>query len=104
MLAVGAHPTWDEYKNTYGYNFNGAADAQAEAVYNANLGIIDEQNAKNSGFTLGVNQYTMYTTAEFIQTFTGEADNDENGGELPKLESQAPVAELASDVDWSTDS
>merc|ERR1711990_495377 len=73
-----------------------------QTVFEANMALIESENAKGNKYTLGVNQFAHLTNEEFKAQFTGVkggsalTSDDAHLGELE-------VGEIASDVDWSTD-
>jgi len=95
--------SWDDWKNHFGITFNGEEDVTRQAVFEANVAIIEAENAKGKSYTLGVNQFSHLTNAEFKAQFTGAkggsvvSSDDAHLGELE-------IGERASSVDWSTDS
>lgn len=58
------------FKDKYGKNYNGDEERRFE-IFKGNLKIIEETNAKNLSYTLGVNQFTDLTSAEVVAGFTG---------------------------------
>jgi len=93
--------SWEDWKNEFGMAFNGEEEASRKSVYEANVAAIEEQNAMNLGYTLGVNQFAHLREDEFIAQYTGAAggstvgENDAHLGELA-------VGEFADSVDWTT--
>lgn len=60
-----AEMTFAEFKFTFGKVYNGAnEEARRESIFNANLKYIEEINAKNLTYTLGVNQFADMEPAE----------------------------------------
>jgi len=93
--------SWDEWKNEFGMAFNGEEEASRKSVYEANVATIEAENAKNQGYTLGVNQFAHLTEDEFIAQYTGGADGSivgEDDAHLGELE----IGEYAMTVDWTT--
>jgi len=94
---------WDEWKNHFGMTFNGEEDAARSAAFAANIAIIEEENAKDAGYTLGVNQFTHLTNDEFRAQYTGAKGGsvvNSDDAHLGELE----IGERATSVDWSTNS
>jgi C1A family cysteine protease len=95
--------SWAEWKNHFGMTFNGEEDGARQAVFDANVAAIETENAKNAGYTLGVNQFAHLTNDEFKAQFTGA-----NGGSVVSSDDahlgELEIGERASSVDWSTDS
>jgi len=58
------------FKDAYGKNYNGDEERRFE-IFKSNLRFIEETNAKNLSYTLGVNQFADLTTAEVVAGFTG---------------------------------
>lgn len=103
LLSAGAAastPSWDQYKQEYGYSFNGDDDSAYKAQYIANVARIDARNAVAT-FRSGVNQFTLFSLEEFQNTFMGELPDADDvplfrmGGE------QVDLMEVSSQ-DWST--
>merc|ERR1712139_31833 len=105
VVAVADVPltmSWDDYKNHFGMAFNGEEDATREQKFNANIALIEAENAKGNTHTLGVNQFAHLSFDEFAaQYLTLKGDVlSEDDAHLGELEVQS---EVASTVDWSTD-
>merc|ERR1712166_614487 len=94
--------SWADWKNEFGMTFNGEEEATRESVFAATVAFIEAENAKENTYTLGVNQFSHLSEAEFKAQFTGGqggsalSSDDAHLGELE-------VGEIASSVDWSTD-
>jgi len=94
--------SWEEFKAEFGMTFNGEEDAARQTVFEANIALIESENAKGNTYTLGVNQFAHLTEAEFKAQFTGGkggsvlSSDDAHLGELE-------IGEIAANVDWSTD-
>jgi len=105
VVAVADVPltmSWTDYKNEFGMAFNGEEDATREQVFNANIAIIESENAKDNTHVLGVNQFAHLSFEEFSAQYLnakGSAVSDDDA-HLGELEVQS---EVASTVDWSTD-
>jgi len=98
--AAAVSPSWEEYKSQYGYNFNGDQDSEYEVSYAANVAMIESSNAAQQGFQLGVNQFTLFSLAEFQAGFMGE---DSDADDLPSFQDEIGDAVAAgSTQDWST--
>merc|ERR1712139_489918 len=86
-----------------GMVFNGEEDATRQSVFEANIALIESENAKGNKYTLGVNQFAHLTLDEFKAQYTGlkggsvVSEDDAYLGELEVME------ERASDIDWSID-
>jgi C1A family cysteine protease len=94
--------TWDEFKAHFGMAFNGEEDASRASVFAENMAFIEESNAAGNSFTLGVNQFSHLTNAEFKAQFTGVKGGSAIGPDDAHL-GELEVGEIAADVDWSTD-
>jgi cathepsin L len=68
-------------------------------IFKDNLEFIQEENAKNNTYTLGVNEFTDLAHEEFVNTYVGKLNNDKP--EIPPVEA---IEELAgptpNDIDW----
>jgi len=93
--------SWDEWKNEYGMAFNGEEEATRKSVYESNVAFIEAENAKNLGYTVGVNQFAHLTEDEFIAQYTG-ATGGNLVGESDAHMGELAVGELADSVDWTT--
>lgn len=94
--------SWDEWKNQFGMTFNGEEDSARSAVFEANVAFIETENAKDNTYTLGVNQFSHLTEAEFISQFTGAKGGSVTSSDDAYL-GELEIGERASSVDWSTD-
>jgi len=105
VVAVADVPltmSWADWKDHFGMAFNGEEDATREQVFNANVALIESENANGNTYTLGVNQFAHLSEAEFKAQYTGGkgsvvSDDDAHLGELEI------ASEIATSVDWSTD-
>jgi hypothetical protein len=106
VVAVADVPltmSWAEWKDHFGMAFNGEEDTTRETVFNANIALIEAENAKGNTYTLGVNQFAHLSIEEFKAQYTGGKGGSvvsSDDAHLGELEVQS---EIASDVDWSTD-
>jgi len=94
--------TWGEYKEHFGMAFNGEEEATREAAFNANIALIESENAKGNKYTLGVNQFAHLTNEEFKAQYTGAQGGSAIGPDDAHL-GELEIGEIASNVDWSTD-
>merc|ERR1719265_431243 len=94
--------SWGEWKNHFGITFNGDEEAR-QAVFAENVAFIETENAKGKSYTLGVNQFSHLTNAEFKAQFTGAKGGSVVGSDDAHL-GELEIGERASSVDWSTDS
>jgi C1A family cysteine protease len=106
VVAVADVPltmSWGDYKNKFGMAFNGEEDAVREQKFNANIALIEAENARQNTHTLGVNQFAHLSFDEFAAqylTLNSTSVISEDDAHLGELEVQS---EIANDVDWSTD-
>lgn len=83
--------------------FNGEDDTTREQVFNTNVAHIESENSKDNTFTLGVNQFTHLALEEFQAQFTG-GKGSALGSDDAHLGELEVKSEIATSVDWSTDS
>jgi len=71
QLAAGFdlnHPEWVSFKNTHGKTYSHPAEEGARlAIFMENKRIIDEHNAGDHSFKMGVNKFADITNAEYRQ-------------------------------------
>jgi len=91
-----AHPTWEEFKATYGKYYNGDEE-QRRSVYQANLQIIDAHNSKGLSSRLGVNQLADLTAEEYRLTYLPGLTAAPQGAEEALFDAAAAMPER---VDW----
>jgi C1A family cysteine protease len=107
VVAVADVPltmSWADWKNQFGMTFNREEDTTREQVFNANVAHIEAENAKDNTFTLGVNMFTHLSLEEFQAQFTGGKGGSALGSDDAHLGELEVKSEIASSVDWSTDS
>jgi C1A family cysteine protease len=107
VVAVADVPltmSWADWKDQFGMTFNGEEDAAREQVFNSNVAHIESENAKDNTFTLGVNMFTHLSLEEFKAQFTGGKGGSTLGSDDAHLGELEVKTDIASDVDWSTDS
>lgn len=63
--AKPATMSWEDWKIIYEKDYELGAEEGAKATYEANCKMIEEHNAKNLGWTMGVNQFADLTLEEF---------------------------------------
>jgi len=66
------------------------------AVFKSNLAYIEMRNAQNLTFTLGPNQFTDLTNAEFRAMLLTRPESTDG----PRVEEQVDLSNLPNDVDW----
>jgi len=94
--------SWEEFKSEFGMAFNGEEETTREAAFNANIALIEAENAKGNSYTLGVNQFAHLTIEEFQAAYTGGQGGSALGPDDAHL-GELEIGEIASNVDWSTD-
>jgi len=107
VVAVADVPltmSWADWKDQFGMTFNGEEDAAREQIFNSNVAYIESENAKDNTFTLGVNMFTHLSLEEFQAQFTGGKGGSALGSDDAHLGELEVKTDIASDVDWSTDS
>lgn len=69
----GAHASdWDVYRTQFGKVYANQAEEEARLeIYKQNVAYIESENAKGHSYTLGVNQFTDMTHAEFVAKYLG---------------------------------
>jgi cathepsin L len=90
-------PTFAAWAATFGKVYNGDEIVTREAIYNANVAMIQEHNDQGSSWTMDVNEFADLTEEEFLAAYTGAelpADTDEPAFEV---EVDEPVADA---LDW----
>ena len=64
--------SFSEHKKAYGLTFDSVFEEKyRERVFAENVAKIEAHNAQNSGYEMGVNQFTHLTQEEFVETFLG---------------------------------
>jgi len=101
LIASVSAGDWSAYKQTYGRTYNGLdAEDAAQAAYETNCAIIEQQNALNDGLTFGENQFTDMTPAQFAASaglgYKGKSSSKKT---LSVLSWQGET--LATAVDWT---
>jgi cathepsin L len=95
--------SWADWKNEFGMTFNGEEDSTRKGVFEQNIAFIEHANANGNSYTLGVNQFTHLTLEEFKAAYTGGRGGSALGPDDTHL-GEMDIGEIASSVDWSTDS
>jgi len=102
LVASAAAGDWEDYKMFYGKVYNGDDDDAAhKSTFQANLAVIEEQNAKGESLTFGLNQFTDLTQEEFKVAAGFGFIPSANQGSLPILGEHVHDGEsLESSIDW----
>jgi len=88
---VAAFPTWEQYTAEQGLVFNGKEDVARQAIFNANLKKIAEENLKGNSYTLGVTKFAHMHNDEFRSIIKGTKPAQPFAGDVTshKLSGQA---------------
>jgi len=102
-VGVAAAMPWAEYKALYGKVFNGPEEEDHQQVYEANVQMIETHNAQGASFTMGINQFTDLTQAQYrVAAGLGWMPAPTEGA-MPVLKTHIHMGEeLADSVDWTT--
>lgn len=88
------------FQKKFGKTYDDVEEERRFGIFKDNLKIIEEHNAKNLSWTMGVTQFADMTPFEF----TAYVKRGNGGGFVPKLEEQRKVAEFGTatctEVDW----
>ena len=61
---------YDEWKQTYGYEWEPLEDAYRKIIFMKNVELMEKHNADSSKtYKMGINQFTAMTDKEFIETY-----------------------------------
>jgi KDEL-tailed cysteine endopeptidase len=85
------------YLTDYGKTYESDKLFSRYNAFKANIEYINQRNTENITFTLGINQFTDMTNAEFNEMLTRPASNR---ARVP--EQQVDTSDLPNDVDWRT--
>jgi len=88
---------FENFVSEFGKAYNGD-DKTREEVFNANVELIKENNRKQNGLTMGVNQFADLTNEEFVAGFTGASAPDM--GDLPHMKTFEAQMDAPAAVDW----
>lgn len=91
--------SWEDWKNQYAKQYNGDEEAARQAQYEQNVQFIESENAKDNGATLGVNQFSDLSEAEFVAGFTGATPP--SMGDMPHMQTFDANLEAPASVDWT---
>lgn len=69
--SVATQPSFNEFEARYGKSYTPTERDYRISIYNNNLDTIEAHNAKDLSWTMGVNQFTDLTAAEFKARYTG---------------------------------
>jgi len=94
--------SWADWKDQFGMTFNGEEDMNREQTFNANIALIEAENAKGNTYTLGVNQFAHLSLEEFQAQYTG-GKGSALGPDDAHLGEMEVRSDIASSVDWSAD-
>jgi KDEL-tailed cysteine endopeptidase len=96
---AATQPSFKEWAAQYGFN---GVDDVLEAKYTANVAIIDDLNAQDSGATFAVNQFAGMTREEY-KAFLSRSNKKDRSDAPPSLGVHShDGSELAASVDWVT--
>jgi len=103
-VAAASDDAWEQYKNRFSKVYNGDEDAAKRAQYEANMRIVDEQNAKGENLRFGENQFTDLTQEEYrIAAGLGYMEPVGLSQSQPQLGRHVYEGEaLADSVDWTS--
>lgn len=76
-VPVGEVPlamSWNEWKATFGVDFNGNEDSARQLIYETNVAFIETENTKDHAYVLGVNQFSHLAEEEFLTLYAGAKD------------------------------
>lgn len=92
---------FDEWKAQYGANWSGEEEAFRRLIFEKNLKNIEKHNADPSQtYKMGVNQFTVYTTEEFVNTYLNPMIAQSKVPEY--TEEDIETVNTIGDVDWTT--
>ena len=92
---------FDEWKAQYGANWSGEEEAFRRLIFEKNLKNIEKHNADPSQtYKMGVNQFTVYTTEEFVNTYLNPMIAQSKAPEY--TEEDIETVNTIGDVDWTT--
>jgi len=100
--AAADEPTevaWTSFKRQFGKVYNGEDDEFRKGVFSANFAHIQKHNDGDYQYTLGVNQFSDLSEAEWRATSTGAIPPQNTKLHLGTDEEQV---DLADSVDWTT--
>jgi C1A family cysteine protease len=102
VVSAVATSTWTEWKTEYGKVYNSDdEDAVRKAIFDNNNAIIEESNAAGHSYTMGPNQFSDLTLAEFKAQYLTRSDADVM--DMPSLGiHEHNGEELAASIDWTT--
>ena len=90
---------FDEWKKTYGYQWEPVEDAYRKIIFLKNVELMHKHNADPSQtYKMGVNQFTAFTDKEFVETFL-----DTNSyKDIPLVTAVDEELQNLGDIDWTT--
>jgi cathepsin L len=108
LFAFGATATpnyraeWKSFQETYGKSFGDEEESRFQ-IFKANLDLIEETNAQNLSYKLGVNEFAHLTWDEFKEVYMRKNKPERTWGALPYLGTHNySGAPLKASVDWTT--
>jgi len=104
VTAVEFSDDWLTFKQTFGKAYETASqETHRFQIFRENLKLIAASNAQANNFTLGLNQFSDLTTAEFVAQHTGSLKPAAAyGGVLDLGNHTWDGGELPASVDWTT--
>uniref|UniRef100_A0A6V1PTA6 Peptidase C1A papain C-terminal domain-containing protein n=1 Tax=Heterosigma akashiwo TaxID=2829 RepID=A0A6V1PTA6_HETAK len=97
-----AHPTWPEYKSLYNKAFTPTEDAKREKIYNSNMQVADQMNAKNPLAKFGQNEFSHLSQEEFKVFHNADKYYKEESQRKRFSEKKTFGATKVEEVDWRT--
>jgi C1A family cysteine protease len=109
VMALGAQAgapvsdkVWSDFKNEFQKMYESAEqEVHRRQIFQKNLDMIDAENSKQLGYTLGVNQFADLLIEEWTSQYFGMAKPASKYGEAPYLgRHEVGNATLPDSVDW----
>ncbi|XP_051922215.1 LOW QUALITY PROTEIN: cathepsin L 2-like [Hippocampus zosterae] len=87
---------YESWKVQHGVEFLGEEDSFRRAIFEENMRVITEHNAKaDATYKMGVNQFSAMTSDEFVSTYLGYIEKED------KLLGISEDFEYDADIDWT---
>jgi len=104
LAGVAQGMEWESYKQQFGKVYNGVEEDAKRAQFETNSQSIADNNAAGGSLTMGFNQFTDLTQAEYrVAAGLGYKPSAARHAGLPHLGVHMHTGEeLAASVDWST--
>jgi len=104
LAGVAQGMEWEAYKQQYGKVYNGPDEDAKRSQFESNSQIIAQHTAEGGSFTMGFNQFTDLTQAEYtVAAGLGYKSSAARHAGLPNLGMHNYNGEeLAASVDWTT--